>query len=144
LNAFNIITVACTVNLLEISKNLNSKRYSSETGRNRATKITQKMQHARSYRTRFSPLLKLVPLLYEEFPEFCIESIIAPKPMRVEQRKLSPTMQHARSYQTRFTSTLRLVLLIYEEFPKFFTAVVIAPKPMQIEQRKLSGKYSMP
>jgi hypothetical protein len=51
-DALNIITLACTVDLLEISKVLHCSRYSSETNADRATKIISKMQHARSYRTR--------------------------------------------------------------------------------------------
>jgi hypothetical protein len=50
-NALYIILVACTVDLLEIYKVLHSSPYSSETNADRATKIIQKMQYAKSYRT---------------------------------------------------------------------------------------------
>jgi hypothetical protein len=47
--ALNIITLASTIHLLEISKVLHCSRYSSETNADSATKIIWKMPHARSY-----------------------------------------------------------------------------------------------
>jgi hypothetical protein len=63
-DALSIITLACTVDLLETFKVLHCNRYSSETNADRATKIISKTQHARSYRTRFTSSLWLVPLIY--------------------------------------------------------------------------------
>jgi hypothetical protein len=48
-DALYIITLACTVDLLEIFKVLHCSRYSSETNAVEARKITSKMQHASSY-----------------------------------------------------------------------------------------------